>query len=117
VIDDRASSDDLQTVAADLETVERPKTPGRSRWWVLAGVMVILLVLPLMRSVIGPYNYTMTLASLIFMWIAMSSSWNILGGYAGYISLGQSVFMWPGPCSTTTTSRRFSPPRSAASPR
>jgi branched-chain amino acid transport system permease protein len=93
VIDDRASSEDLQTVAADLEVAERPEPPGRSRWWVLGGVMVILLVLPLMRSFIGPYNYTITLASLIFMWIAMSSSWNILGGYAGYISLGHSVFM------------------------
>jgi branched-chain amino acid transport system permease protein len=27
-----------------------------------------------------------------FMWIAMASSWNILGGYTGYISLGHNVF-------------------------
>jgi branched-chain amino acid transport system permease protein len=28
-----------------------------------------------------------------FMYIAMSSSWNILGGYAGYVSLGHNFFM------------------------
>jgi branched-chain amino acid transport system permease protein len=28
-----------------------------------------------------------------FMYISMSSSWNILGGYAGYVSLGHNFFM------------------------
>jgi branched-chain amino acid transport system permease protein len=30
------------------------------------------------------------------MWIAMTSSWNILGGYTGYISLGHNVFFGVG---------------------
>jgi len=58
------------------------------------GVLVILLAvlaLPLFRS-IGPYNYVLQIGVSVFMWIALSSSWNILGGYTGYISLGHNVF-------------------------
>jgi branched-chain amino acid transport system permease protein len=63
---------------------------------VLVGVLVVLLTLPLFRPAISSYSYVMTLGALVFMWVAMTSSWNILGGYTGYISLGHSVFMGVG---------------------
>lgn len=75
------------------EEVQRPPSPARYRWYVLAVVVVALLALPLFRPMINSYNYVLTLGALILMWVAMSSSWNILGGFAGYISLGHSVFM------------------------
>lgn len=37
-------------------------------------------------------NSTLTLLSNILLYIALASSWNILGGYAGQISLGHSAF-------------------------
>ena len=78
------------------EDIQRPPGPARYRWYVLAAVVVALLALPLFRPVIDSYNYVLTLGALILMWVAMSSSWNILGGLAGYISLGHSVFMGVG---------------------
>lgn len=55
------------------------------------GLLAILLVLPVIQ-VFGGYNYVLHLALYTFMYVAMASSWNILGGYTGYISLGHNVF-------------------------
>jgi branched-chain amino acid transport system permease protein len=59
---------------------------------VLALVLVALLALPLLRPVLPTYNYVLQITLVTFMWIAMASSWNILGGFASYISLGHNVF-------------------------
>ena len=69
--------------------------PGRSRWWVLMIAVLLALVMPLGRF-IDPYNYVLQVATVTFMWIALASSWNILGGYTGYISLGHNVFFGAG---------------------
>lgn len=67
-------------------------------WWrdsrkiALAVLLAALLLLPAARPLIGPYNYVLHVAHVVFMWIAMASSWNIIGGYAGYVSLGHNVF-------------------------
>ena len=73
--------------------------PGRerrrrveTRHVVLGVVLVALLCVPLLYPVLTTYSYWLQLLTIGFMWIAMSSSWNILGGYAGYISLGHNVF-------------------------
>jgi len=96
LIEDRADASPEDSASEPVEAVVRPAGPARYRWYVLVGVLVILLSLPLMRPLISSYSYTMTLGALVFMWVAMTSSWNILGGYAGYISLGHSVFMGVG---------------------
>ncbi len=67
------------------------KTPSRSRGWVVGIFTVLLLALPMVRSM-GSYNYVLQFCTVVFMWIALSSSWNILGGYTGYISLGHNIF-------------------------
>lgn len=65
----------------------------RSRVVFLAGLMVLLVLLPLSRPIVGgTYNYVMQMATIALMWVALSSSWNLIGGYAGYISLGNNVF-------------------------
>lgn len=69
--------------------------PGRSRWVVLAAVTVFLLLLPFARF-LDSYNYVLQIGLTILMWVAMTSSWNILGGYTGYISLGHNVFFGVG---------------------
>ena len=94
MIEDRAAmGPDGSTPEPEHEAVQRPPGPARYRWYVLLAVVVALLALPLFRPMISSYNYVLTLGALILMWVAMSSSWNILGGFAGYISLGHSVFM------------------------
>jgi branched-chain amino acid transport system permease protein len=78
---------------------ESPVVPTLSRpWWrdsrtiVLAVLVTVLVLVPLGRPYIGAYNYVLHVMLVTFMWIAIASSWNIIGGYAGYISLGHSVF-------------------------
>jgi branched-chain amino acid transport system permease protein len=67
---------------------ERPAHRGL----VLAGVLVALLVFPVLQVATGGFNYWLHMMLYAFMYIAMTTSWNIIGGYAGYISLGHSAF-------------------------
>ena len=54
---------------------------------------LLLAALPLARPLIGqPYNYVLQMGIVGLMWVAMTSSWNLIGGYTGYISLGHNVF-------------------------
>lgn len=68
----------------------------RSKWpglLVVGVVTLILALLPLARPWIGrPFNYVMQMGIVVLMWIAMASSWNLIGGFTGYISLGHNVF-------------------------
>lgn len=64
---------------------------GRTRWIVPALFTLALALLPMARWLTS-YNYVLQVGIVILMWVAMTSSWNILGGYAGYISLGHNVF-------------------------
>jgi branched-chain amino acid transport system permease protein len=69
-----------------------PEKANRGRYVVLA-VALFLVLLPLARPWIGqPYNYVLQLGIAGLMWVAMASSWNLIGGFTGYISLGHNVF-------------------------
>lgn len=59
--------------------------------WVPLALVAVLLVLPALQFA-GGYNYVLHMALYIFMYVAMASSWNVLGGFTGYISLGHNVF-------------------------
>ena len=58
----------------------------------LLAVLTVLVLLPLIQVTGLNQNYVLHLALYTFMYIALASSWNILGGFAGYISLGHNVF-------------------------
>lgn len=77
------------------EPITKPAKPGRSRWIVLTVFVVLVALLPMARF-LDTYNYVLQVGITILMWIAMTSSWNILGGYTGYISLGHNVFFGVG---------------------
>ena len=51
-------------------------------------ILVFLFLFPLLK----PDIYFMSFLFLLFMWIALSSSWDIIGGYAGYLSFGHVAF-------------------------
>ena len=78
-------------MAQDIE----PATPSRVRWVVVGLLLLVITLLPAARG-LGSYNYVLQLGTIILMWVAMTSSWNILGGYTGYISLGHNVFFGVG---------------------
>jgi len=58
----------------------------------LAAVVLALAAFPLLQLAFGGLNYWLYLLIVMFMHVAMASSWNLLGGYTGYISLGHSAF-------------------------
>lgn len=57
-----------------------------------AFILLVLLLFPLLQLTGAGFNYELHMMLFSFMYIAMASSWNILGGYTGYISLGHNVF-------------------------
>jgi branched-chain amino acid transport system permease protein len=65
---------------------------SRARSLVVAGVVLALALFPLLQIAMGGFNYWLHMMLYAFMYIAMASSWNVIGGYAGYISLGHSAF-------------------------
>lgn len=69
----------------------RDRVPG-----VRAGValLVALAAFPLLglTGIIPSYQFVVHELMVVLMWVALASSWNILGGFAGYVSLGHSVF-------------------------
>jgi branched-chain amino acid transport system permease protein len=64
---------------------------GKRVWQFPVLLLLFLALFPLVQVMDG-YNYVLHLMLYTFMYVAMASSWNILGGYTGYISLGHNVF-------------------------
>lgn len=88
------STPTTEAAPTTVESIATPlkDKPGRtSRIVVLSAFMAVAILLPAWRDM-GFYNYVLQIGVVVFMWIAMTSSWNILGGYTGYISLGHNVF-------------------------
>ena len=71
----------------------------------LVVLLLVLLLFPLLQLAHGGLNYWLHMMLYTFMFIAMTSSWNIMGGYAGYISLGHTVFFATGGYLATVASR------------
>jgi branched-chain amino acid transport system permease protein len=74
-----------------------PKLPSRrrrveGRTFVLAAFVIAMFLVPLLKPFVTQYNYVLQIMLTAFMWTAIASSWNLIGGFAGYISLGHPVF-------------------------
>jgi len=71
-------------------------TPKPVNLWIKRGVpftiLAILLLLPVLHIINGTLNYWLHMLLFVFLYVIMSSSWNIIGGFAGYISIGHNVF-------------------------
>jgi len=55
-------------------------------------ILIILLILPCIQF-IANFNYLIHLFLYSFLYITLTTSWNIIGGYGGFISLGHNVFL------------------------
>lgn len=82
---------------ADLaQRQDAPLRPSKANPWIKngfpLGVLAFLLVLPVFQIANDGLNYWLHMLLYVFLYVIMSSSWNIIGGYAGYISLGHNVF-------------------------
>lgn len=81
----------MDATAPDPSRIDAETRSGAmSRRLVLLVAVAAVLLVP--AAPWSAYNYVLQLATVAMMWVALSSSWNIIGGYAGYISLGHNVF-------------------------
>jgi branched-chain amino acid transport system permease protein len=69
-----------------------------ARWLVMLGVIVVAAAMPLLTT----NSSILNLGFLVFLYIALSQSWNILAGLAGQISLGHAAFFGIGALVTRT---------------
>ena len=61
--------------------------------WFLAVLLLVLSLVPLLINFVSGMNYYLHMMLFTFMYIALASSWNMIGGYTGYTSLGHNVFL------------------------
>ena len=54
--------------------------------------------------------YYVAFLYLVFFWIAMATSWNILSGFAGYWSFGHAAFFGTGVYTSATLATKFGVP-------
>src|SRR5580765_3704605 len=81
----------------------------RSSYRLVGGLIVAgaaLLSIPFLRL---PAFYESFLY-LVFHWIVLATSWNILSGYSGYFSFGHGAFFGAGMYTTATLASRFDVP-------
>jgi ABC-type branched-subunit amino acid transport system ATPase component/ABC-type branched-subunit amino acid transport system permease subunit len=73
------------------------------------GLVVAALALALVPALKLPAFYESFLY-LVFFWISLATSWNILSGYAGYFSFGHAAFFGAGVYTTATLTTAFHVP-------
>jgi branched-chain amino acid transport system permease protein len=84
--------EEVEPTNVSTQPAAEPKR-SRGRSVVLTAIVLFLGLLPLARPLIGqPYNYVLQIGMVGLMWVALASSWNLIGGFTGYISLGHNVF-------------------------
>ena len=77
------------------------------RTWIWVAGLVFLLLIPFLD--IGG-GYLQTLGFLTFLYVILSTAWNILGGYTGQTSFGHSTFYGLGAYTTAILALRGVPP-------
>ena len=58
----------------------------------ITAITIILLVLPFL----GTSQYMLHMAILLFIYMVLAASWNLLGGYTGQLNLGHATFFGVG---------------------
>lgn len=80
-------------MATSEAQISRTRADAMARWLrpaerlLIIGALVGLLLLPTHVS-----GYRMRFLTLLFLWIAMASNWNLIAGYTGYVDFGHAVF-------------------------
>ena len=64
----------------------------RLRWMGVAGLLVLLAAAPYL----GLPVHLQSLLYVLFFWVTLATSWNMLSGYSGYFSFGHGAFFGVG---------------------
>lgn len=73
---------------------------------VFVAVAVAFTLFPLLR----PPAFFESFLYLVFLWVALATSWTILSGFSGYFSFGHGAFYGAGLYTTATLAGRFEMP-------
>ncbi|MDB5825838.1 MAG: branched-chain amino acid transporter ATP-binding protein/permease, partial [Variovorax sp.] len=74
--------------------------------WLLLAVIACLAALPF----VGLPRAWESVLYMVFHWIALATSWNLLSGYSGYFSFGHGAFFGIGMYTTAVLATRFDMP-------
>jgi len=80
------------------------RRPGVTAGFLAAGVVLALLPIARLPAFYESFLY------LVFFWIALATSWNILSGYSGYFSFGHGAFFGAGVYTTATLATWYGVP-------
>ena len=61
-----------------------------------AGVVAVLLTLLVVAPYLGMPVHVQSLLYVLFFWVTLATSWNMLSGYSGYFSFGHGAFFGVG---------------------
>ena len=75
--------------------------------WTSLALIIFLLLVPFLGLGGG---YLQTLGFLTFLYVILSTAWNILGGYTGQTSFGHATFYGLGAYTTSILALRGVPP-------
>ena len=64
----------------------------RLRWVGVGGLLALLVVAPYL----GLPVHLQSLLYVLFFWVTLATSWNMLSGYSGYFSFGHGAFFGVG---------------------
>src|SRR5215813_13553217 len=95
--------------AAAARAVTKPRTATA------AGFVVVGALLALLPALSLPAFYE-TFLYLVFLGVALATSWNIVSGYAGYFSFGHAAFFGSGVYTTATLTSKYTVPFLATLP-
>ena len=76
--------------------LEEDQLTGRRKFIFSIGTVIFLALIPLLTK----RNDLINLMVLIFLYVCLAQSWNILGGYTGQVSLGHAAFFGLGAITT-----------------
>ena len=62
------------------------------RWTAVGGLLVLLGLAPYL----GLPVHVQSLLYVLFFWVTLATSWNMLSGYSGYFSFGHGAFFGVG---------------------
>jgi len=68
---------------------------SKSKGFVAGGIIILLLILLPLQKTIGS-NYVVSLFFVLFIYITLSQSWNLLGGYTGQFNIGLAAYFGSG---------------------
>src|SRR5262249_7574267 len=95
--------------AASARAVTKPRTAAAAGV-VVTGALLVLLAALSLPAVYGTFLY------LVFVGVALATSWNIVSGYAGYFSFGHAAFFGSGVYTTATLTSKYTVPFLATLP-